>query len=72
MLNREQEILNRLEVINNKLNIIITQNSVQEHRITKLEETQSGVIKFTGTALLASIGALGSAAFKLLMGTGKL
>lgn len=69
MLSKDNEIIiNKLEVMDEKLNTLVTQRAIHEHRIKRLEETQSGVIKFTLTAVVTSIGALISAGFKYIIG----
>lgn len=53
-----QKINDKLEKIDNKLNLLITQRAVDEYRLSKLEENQKGAIKVAVTAIVSSVSSL--------------
>jgi len=65
---QEAKIISKLDLMDEKLNLLITQGAVREHRIQVLEESQKGVIRFTLAAILASIGAIVSTGLKYFVG----
>lgn len=67
-MDREREILAKLDLMDEKLNLLITKGAVREHRIAVLEASQKGVIRFTLGAILTSLGAIISTSLKYFVG----
>lgn len=67
-MDREREILAKLDLMDEKLNLLITKGAVREHRIQVLEASQKGVIRFTLGAILTSLGAIISTSLKYFIG----
>lgn len=67
-MDREKEILLKLDLMDEKLNLLITKGAVSEHRIEVLEASQKGVIRFTLAAILTSLGAIISTSLKYIVG----
>ena len=51
-----KEIKDKLVIMDDKLQTLVTQRVIQEYRIQQLEEAQKGAIKFSITALLTTVG----------------
>lgn len=62
-----KEIQQKLAVMDDKLNTLVTHRAVQEFRIKQLEENQKGAMKFSLMALVSTLGTVLTLGGKFLL-----